>query len=58
MNDDGPVWAVNRADPSHKVYFPGRANAERWLNNRDPADWDVTPIADDELRRLWRERRG
>lgn len=54
-----PVWAVDHRDRDRKVYFSGRDNARRWLDNRDPDDYDIVPIDDEELKRLWRgKRRG
>ena len=48
MCDSGRVRVVNRRDPSHRIQFPGRANAERWLENHNPDLWDIVPITDDE----------
>ena len=38
------VHVVNRADPSHRIQFPTRANAERWLANHNPEKWRIEPV--------------
>lgn len=51
MSEHGRVRVVNRKDPRHRIQFPARENAERWLDNHDPKLWDIVPIdeVDDEL---------
>ena len=42
----GAVWVVWRRDRSHRIRFPGRANAERWLDNHSRQLWEIVPIDD------------
>lgn len=52
-----PVWAVSRRDPNHRVRFPGRENAERWLANRGD-EWDIVSIPEDDPKRAAYEHRA
>lgn len=51
---DMAVWLVNRNDRTHRIYFPGQENAERWLVNHTREQWEIVPISDEENQRLRR----
>lgn len=51
MNGSPRVWVVNRAEPTHRIQFPARENAERWLDNHSPDKWRIEPIEEHEQHR-------
>jgi|GEM_PF-4626967 len=44
MNESERVYVINRADPSHRIQFPARENAERWLANHSPEKWHIVSL--------------
>lgn len=47
MTENRPVWVVNVRDPAHRIRFPGRDNAERWLDYRTPQLWRIEAVDED-----------